>query len=172
MDGFADQMIARGPTLSADRETATGSLHIVDLPGPQEARAFAFEEPNYRAGIYDDVHIHRWKNVLEKTMWEFDGDEANNRRFLILGQARPGATAERDQLRDSHLSHLMGGHRDHLIAVGPLLSDDGSEWLGSAILVEFGDRAEAEAMVAADPYTKADLFAEVEVHDWEFGGRR
>ncbi len=32
MDGFAEAMIARGPTLTADRETATGSVHIVDLP--------------------------------------------------------------------------------------------------------------------------------------------
>ena len=35
MDGFADAMIARGPTLTPDREIATGSLHIVDLPDPE-----------------------------------------------------------------------------------------------------------------------------------------
>ena len=32
MDGFAESMIARGPTLDTDRETATGSLHVLALP--------------------------------------------------------------------------------------------------------------------------------------------
>jgi uncharacterized protein len=34
MDRFAGGMIARGPTLSGDDESPTGSVHIVDLPGP------------------------------------------------------------------------------------------------------------------------------------------
>ena len=38
MDGFADAMIARGPTLTPDRKTATGSLHIVDLPDARHAK--------------------------------------------------------------------------------------------------------------------------------------
>ena len=32
MDRYAEAMIARGPTLEADGITATGSVHIVDLP--------------------------------------------------------------------------------------------------------------------------------------------
>ena len=32
MDGYADAMLARGPTLTPDRATWTGSMHIVDLP--------------------------------------------------------------------------------------------------------------------------------------------
>jgi uncharacterized protein YciI len=54
MDRFAASMIARGPTFTAD-ETLTGSVHILDLPDPAAARAFAFEEPCYRAGAYRDV---------------------------------------------------------------------------------------------------------------------
>ena len=73
MDGFATQMIARGPTLSADGETATGSVHILDLPDPVAARAFAFEEPGYQAGVYRDVLLRRWRNGLGRTMWDFPG---------------------------------------------------------------------------------------------------
>jgi uncharacterized protein YciI len=40
MDRYAAQMIARGPTLAGDGDTPTGSVHIVDLPGPAAARAF------------------------------------------------------------------------------------------------------------------------------------
>src|SRR6476660_9234227 len=38
MDRFADGMVARGPTLAADRELWTGSVHIVDLPSAEAAR--------------------------------------------------------------------------------------------------------------------------------------
>ena len=37
MDRYQADMIARGPTLDGD--TATGSVHIVDLPDPAAARA-------------------------------------------------------------------------------------------------------------------------------------
>ncbi|MCP9953271.1 YciI family protein [Actinomadura madurae] len=47
MDRYAAEMIARGPTF--DGETLTGSVHIVDLPDPAAARAFAFDEPCYQA---------------------------------------------------------------------------------------------------------------------------
>jgi len=51
MDRYAQQMIARGPTLTPDGEHATGSIHALDLPDHAAARAFALEEPYYRAGI-------------------------------------------------------------------------------------------------------------------------
>lgn len=38
MDGFADGMTARGPRRGTDRQTWTGSLHVVDLPGSNAAR--------------------------------------------------------------------------------------------------------------------------------------
>ncbi|WP_197275011.1 YciI family protein [Luteipulveratus halotolerans] len=72
MDRFADHLIARGPTFT--QETLVGSVHIVDLPDPATARAFAFEEPCYQAGAFDGVLIHRWRNRAA------DAD-----RFLVLG---------------------------------------------------------------------------------------
>ncbi len=53
MDRFAATMIARGPTFTRDG-TLTGSVHMLGLPGPDEARAFAFDEPGYQAGAYRD----------------------------------------------------------------------------------------------------------------------
>ena len=65
MDRYATGMIARGPTLAIDGETPTGSVHIVDLPDLEAARAFAFDEPNYRAGVYwPEVLLRRWRNEL------------------------------------------------------------------------------------------------------------
>jgi uncharacterized protein YciI len=172
MDRYAEAMIARGPTLSDDESTVTGSMHIVDLPDAEAAREFAFEEPNYRAGVYGEVLVRRWRNLLGRTMWDFAGEVAGQSRFLILGHGRPGMTAAHDQLRDEHRRYLTaGGFGDRLIAYGPLLSDDGSEWAGTAMLAELPGRASAEAILADSPYSRAGLYDGIEVHRWQFGGR-
>ncbi|WP_406104929.1 YciI family protein [Micromonospora globbae] len=153
MDRYAAGMIARGPTL-ADDGTATGSLHILDLPDPAAARAFAFDEPNYQAGVYRDVLLRRWRNALGRTMWDFPGGRDGGNRYLVLGLgAGPAADL------------AVPPHRDELIAYGPLLSDDGATWLGTVALVRAADPEAARAVLTADRY------ADVEVRTWRFGGR-
>src|SRR5690242_3878998 len=85
MDRFAAEMIARGPTFAEDGETPTGSVHILDLPDSAAARAFAFDEPNYQAGVYRDVLLRRWRNLLGRTMWHFHGGREDGNRYLVLG---------------------------------------------------------------------------------------
>jgi uncharacterized protein YciI len=172
MDTYADVMVARGPTLTEDRETATGSMHIVGLPDAEAVRVFAYEEPNYRAGVYREVLVRRWRNELGATMWDFTSDPANAEQFLIIGHGHPGKTTASEALRDEQLRYLAdSGVADRFIARGPLLSDDGTEWTGSAWLVELTDRAAVEAMLADEPYTRAGLYANIEIHPWQFGGR-
>jgi uncharacterized protein len=71
MDGFAGGMTARGPTLGPDRESWTGSVHIVDLPSAEAAREFVEREPYNRAGLFEDHVTRRFTNLLGRTMWEF-----------------------------------------------------------------------------------------------------
>jgi uncharacterized protein YciI len=154
MDRYAAQMIARGPTFVAGADTPTGSVHIVDLPDPAAARAFAFDEPNYQAGVYRDVLLRRWRNSLGRTMWDFSGGRTGGNRYLVLGLGT-GQAAD--------LAVPLG--RDELIAYGPLLSDDSVTWLGTAVLVRASDQDKARAVLTPDRY------ADIEVHDWAFGGR-
>ena len=152
MDRYQAQMIARGPTLDGD--TPTGSVHIVDLPDPAAARAFAFDEPGYQAGVYRDVLLRRWRNTLGRTMWDFPGGRDGGNRYLVLGLGT-GQAAD--------LAVPPGRHE--LIAYGPLLSDDGAGWLGTAALVRAPDPGTARAVLTAGRY------AGIEVHSWQFGGR-
>lgn len=154
MDLYAREMVARGPTLGGDGETATGSVHILDLPNSTTARAFAFEERNYQAGVYRDVLLHRWQNGLGRTMWEFASGRDNGDRFLALGLGA-GQAADLAVPPDP----------DQLIAYGPLLSDDGTTWLGTAALVRATDADTARSVLTAERY------AHIEVHRWQFGGR-
>jgi uncharacterized protein len=154
MDRYATEMIARGPTFAADGDTPTGSVHIVDLPDPAAARAFAFDEPNYQAGVYRDVLLRRWRNALGRRMWEFSGGRTAGNRYLVLGLGSgPAADLE------------VPPERDELIAYGPMLSDDGTAWLGTAVLIRAPDPDAACAVLTRDRY------ADIEVHDWQFGGR-
>ncbi|QJT06077.1 YciI family protein [Streptomyces asoensis] len=156
MDGYAAQMIARGPTFDADGDTPTGSVHIVDLPDVAAARAFAFDEPNYQAGVYRDVLVRRWRNILGRTMWDFPGGRSGGNRYLVLGLGLGQGT-------DDGLG--VPPDRDELIAYGPLLSDDGVTRVGAAVLLRASDPESARAVLVPDRY------AAVEVHDWQFGGR-
>jgi uncharacterized protein YciI len=172
MDGYAAAMIARGPTLTPDRAAWTGSMHMVDLPDAEAARVFAFQEPFYRAGVYDQVLVRRWRNVLGRTMWQFPAELGDDRRFLVIGHGKPDVEVTRQALGAAQRRWFgEPGHRDGVILRGPLLSDDGAAWVGSALLVQVGDRAAVEVMLAGAPYMQAGLYTSVEIHDWQFGGR-
>jgi uncharacterized protein YciI len=154
MDRYAAGMIARGPTFADDGETPTGSVHIVDVPDAAAARTFAFDEPNYQAGAYRDVQLRRWRNLLGRTMWDFPGGRDGGNRYLVLGLGAEQAA-----------ELAVPPNRDDLVAYGPLLSDDGTIWLGTAALLRASGPNQARAVLAPNRY------AETEVHNWAFGGR-
>jgi uncharacterized protein len=104
--------------------------------------------------VFRDVLLRRWRNTLGRTMWDFPGGRAGGNRYLVLGLGA-GQGADLAVPRD----------RDELIAYGPLLSDDGATWLGTAVLIRARDPDAARAILTADRY------ADVEVHRWRFGGR-
>ena len=145
MDAYADGLIARGPTRTEDGERTTGSLHIVDLPDDEAVRAFAYDEPYYRAGAFETVEIQRFHNHNPgRTMWDFATAVEGYHRYLVLTQdaARPLTS-------------------DHLIMYGDLLTNNSHA--GRAALLEAPTPAAAATLVRAD---------NAEVHPWEFGGRR
>ena len=154
MDQYQAEMIARGPTLAVDGDTPTGSMHIVGLPDAAAARAFAFDEPNYQAGVYRDVLLRRWRNLLGRTMWDFPGGRTGGNRYLVLGLGAGPAT-----------DLAVPPDRDELIAYGPLLSDNAATWLGTAVLVRAPDQDAARGILTHGRY------ADIEVHNWQFGGR-
>jgi uncharacterized protein len=154
MGRYEAELIARGPALAADGDTPAGSVHIVDLPEPAAARASAFDEPNYQAGVYRDVLLRRWRNLLERTMWDFPGGRCGGNRYLVLGLGAGQAA-----------NLAVPPDPDELIAYGPLLSDSGATWLGTAMLIRAPDPDTARAVLTLDRY------ADIEVHSWQFAGR-
>jgi uncharacterized protein len=142
MDRFADGMTARGPTLGPDRETWTGSIHIVDLPSAEAAHEFVEQEPYNRAGLFEQHMIRPFTNLLGRTMWEFEGGTGDP-RFFVIAQSPPD---------------FAPPARERLIVHGELL-----EPAGVVLALEAPTREAAAELLGG---------RDVEIHDWEFGGRR
>ncbi len=169
MDGFAQSMIARGPTLGADRDTATGSLHVLGLPDVDAAREFVAREANNRAGIYAEHSIWLFENLLRRTMWEFSG-AADEPRFLII--ARPHEVQEGQTSRiPVPPEDISVELRERLILYGALTALDAAEPVGVALAVQAPDREAVDALLG-EGRLGLDVLPEIEIHEWELGGRR
>jgi len=162
MDRFAESMIARGPTLDTDREAPTGSLHVLSLPSVDAAREFVALEPNSRAGVYGEHLVYRFENLLGRSMWEFAGQPGES-RFLIIARSHGGRPASAEA--------LPAELRERLIMYGALTALDGAQPIGVALALQAPDRGAVDALIE-DERTGLGAISEVEVHNWEFGGRR
>ncbi len=87
--------------------------------------------------------------------------------FAISAIDKPGAEALRAQRRPDHLAYLEANAGRVRIA-GPYMSDDGARMIGSLIVIEAADAAEARAFAEADPYARAGLFESVAIRPWKW----
>jgi hypothetical protein len=86
--------------------------------------------------------------------------------FIFVCTDKPGCEPLRLANRAAHLAYL-NDFREALFAAGPTLSDDGQTMNGSVLIIDFPDRAAAEAFAANDPYAKAGLFESVVIRPWK-----
>jgi hypothetical protein len=164
MDRFAASMIARGPTFRADRETVTGSLHIVGLPDVDAVREFVAREPNNRAGVYAEHLVWRFENLLGQTMWEFPG-ASDEPKFLVIAHS-PAARG-----RPMPLETLSTALRRQVIVYGALRALDDAAPVGVGLAVQARDRQAVDTFLE-EGRAGLTAFSRTEIHDWEFGGRR
>ena len=154
MDRYQAELIARGPTLADDGDTPTGSVHLVDLPrsccrpGVRLRRA---RLPGRRVPGCAAAPLAQHAGAHHVGL---PGGRTGGHRYLVLGLGT-GPAADLAPPPD----------RDELVAYGPLLSDNGATWLGTAVLVRARDPGTARAILTPGRY------ADIEVHSWRFGGR-
>ena len=85
--------------------------------------------------------------------------------FFIQTFDRPGEEAKRAQLRMEHL-HYLDQTKHQLLACGAKLEESTAQPTGGVYLVDVETREEAEAYIAGDPFTKADLFEKIQIEQW------
>lgn len=86
--------------------------------------------------------------------------------FAIACVDKPDSLDLRMATRADHLDYIKG-FSDNIVMVGPTLSDDGETMTGSLLIMDFPDKAAAEAYAAGDPYNKAGLFESVSIKRWK-----
>ncbi|SLN76256.1 YciI family protein [Oceanibacterium hippocampi] len=94
--------------------------------------------------------------------------------YIIITRDKADSLALRTKVRDVHLAYL-DKHKAKLLAAGALTADNGTGGEGGVIIYDTEDRAEAEAFIAGDPFTEAELFESVTVKRWRkafFNGER
>lgn len=145
MDVHADRLVARGPTLSADGTSHTGSVHVVEAATLDDARRFAYEEPYWLAGVYASVTVARFHSARAGTMWDRPPPDTSSASSLVLVNwpALPRASAAGV---DRHVLGRLAA-TDPLVFGGLLTNDDGAHSIGLAAALD-ADIGPAAALVA------------------------
>lgn len=81
--------------------------------------------------------------------------------FILLD--KPGAGELRQRVRPEHKAYLAAV-AERIAFAGPLVADDGQTMLGSLLAIDFDSRDAAHAWLAAEPFTRAGLYASTTVH--------
>jgi uncharacterized protein YciI len=85
--------------------------------------------------------------------------------FIATCIDKPDSLAKRTGRRPAHLVFLSSlGAK--VRAAGALLDPAGQNPIGSLLILETLDETEVRAILAADPYAEAGLFASVDLRPW------
>ena len=87
--------------------------------------------------------------------------------WMIVSEDAPeGAAIRADRaVMAAHWAYELS-IKDKILAAGSLRTDDGVTPIGSLLVVDAETRAEAEAIIAADPATKAGLRGKITITRW------
>ena len=82
-------------------------------------------------------------------------------QFIVKAYDGPNMLEKRMEVRPRHLEGMtrLG---EHIICAGGLLDENG-KMKGSALVLEFDDRAQLDAYLAAEPYVLEHVWDKIEV---------
>ena len=82
-------------------------------------------------------------------------------QFIIKAYDGPNMLEKRMEVRPRHLEG-MNRLNDHIICAGGLLDENG-KMKGSALVMDFDDRAGLDAYLASEPYVLEHVWEKIEV---------
>jgi uncharacterized protein len=163
MDGFASQLVARGPILSHDGTEWAGSIHIIRTEDRPSAELFAFDEPYWRAGQYETVEVIGFENMLNSTMWERPRDLDCTTSWLARWEL-PEGSADLASI-DMEEAHVDAS----LVFAGFLVADDGSA--GQGFIAAIDSSPEEVDEIVARIARHCSLGTTPILDRWRRGGR-
>jgi uncharacterized protein len=86
--------------------------------------------------------------------------------YVLMLFDRPDALDLRQRVRPEHKAYLAQ-LAPRIAFAGPLLADDGRTMIGSLLAIDFASRADVDAWLADEPFTRAGLYARREIHAFQ-----
>ena len=153
-----------------DEKKFLSSVLFVEFDDWKQVRKFVDNEPHNKNSVYSNVYIRKWGFALKRRQVDFPRKE-NQINWYIRGHGRTGMHEKRQALLSAHRAYFKPYDIEHFIARGPIFSDEGEEWQGSANLISLPDRETVEEFLAKEPYYANDLYERVIIERYKFGGR-
>ena len=166
LDGYPEVTWYSGPLFTDDNKNAIGSLRLIEFPDRDAAVAYIHADPYTKAGIFQAITVERWKPGLDVRQRDYARKDGTM-QFVIHCHDKPDGSARRVPLRDAHRDYLQY-HEDIIVAHGPLLDDDAVKTIGSVVILDVADKAEAEAFWSDEPFNRAGIY-EWTIERWRFG---
>ena len=167
LEAFDDQTLFAGPFTTDDESADLGSLRLIDFPDRAAAEKHIADEPYVIGGVQKRWRIHRWRGSVPYT-WRDCPRKEGNIQALFHGLDHPGGMAKRTANRDAHEAYL-DEHGDKIMVRGPLLDDDGTESVGSLLLLDVPDLEAGRALLEGDPFHRSGIYRDAAFHRWRFG---
>jgi uncharacterized protein YciI len=166
VEGFGDRVIGYGHLVSDDGGDMLGTTFFMQLDDRAAADSFVAEEPLNNAGLYERREIHRWSNSFQKRATDYR--RKGMQQFLCTGPKTGTPEFFRAHLH-AHESYFAS-YGDSFIFRGPIRSADGTENIGTALLLELPDRAAADKFWNQEPFAKNGGYGrDARIVRWVFG---
>jgi uncharacterized protein YciI len=88
--------------------------------------------------------------------------------WIISRVVAPNFAENREKGLQPHREY-MRSKKEILVIAGPTTSDDGTQFIGTVLIVNVNTRAEAQAFVDGDPFTKAGMFTSITITRMNMG---
>ncbi len=162
-----DQIRFAGPTLGGDGRTRVGSIWLIDAEDRAAAEKWVAAEPFSEAGAFSSVILTRWSSSMQIRQREYARTQGW-KQFAITAYDRADGRERRDAVAAAHHA-FQATVIDRYVARGPMLTDDGSELIGSFMIVEFPDREACDGFWVREPLNTGGVFSEVRIDSWRYG---
>ena len=162
---FGERVIGYGHFLSDDGRETLGTSFFMQLDDRAAAEKFIADEPMSKAGLYGKVEFNRWSNRFGKRAADYR--RKGMQQFLCTGPKTGSNEFFRGHLH-AHESYFAS-YAESFIFRGPIRSADGTDNIGTALLLELPDRAAADKFWNEEPFSKNGGYArDAKIVRWAF----
>ena len=163
---LGERLIGYGHIVSDDASKTLATTWFVQLEDRAAAEAFIANDPLHRAGVYEKTAIRRWSNSYQKRAADYQ--RKGMQQYFCTGSKISDAPFFAKHL-NAHETYFKK-YAESFIFRGPLRSPDGTENVGTGLLLELPDRAAAENFWNNEPFAANGGYQDdSRIYRWEFG---